>query len=122
MTLYSLVLFVHVTAVLALSATLSFEALSLFRLRHASSLSEIQRWMDPVPGLRWIAISSMVFILVSGIYLARQMSALGMAWPKVTIAALLLIGPFGALRSEEHTSELQSHSDLVCRLLLEKKK
>src|SRR5260221_5169560 len=27
-----------------------------------------------------------------------------------------------ASRSEEHTSELQSHSDLVCRLLLEKKK
>src|SRR5437773_3597434 len=26
------------------------------------------------------------------------------------------------LRSEEHTSELQSHHDLVCRLLLEKKK
>src|SRR5215211_8762625 len=28
----------------------------------------------------------------------------------------------GSARSEEHTSELQSHSDLVCRLLLEKKK
>src|SRR5438132_9899152 len=28
----------------------------------------------------------------------------------------------GVPRSEEHTSELQSHSDLVCRLLLEKKK
>src|SRR5947207_7824540 len=28
----------------------------------------------------------------------------------------------GGVRSEEHTSELQSHSDLVCRLLLEKKK
>src|SRR5260221_8820080 len=28
----------------------------------------------------------------------------------------------GLFRSEEHTSELQSHSDLVCRLLLEKKK
>src|SRR5947207_9636819 len=27
----------------------------------------------------------------------------------------------GRRRSEEHTSELQSHSDLVCRLLLEKK-
>src|SRR6266540_6041795 len=27
-----------------------------------------------------------------------------------------------AMRSEEHTSELQSHHDLVCRLLLEKKK
>src|SRR5437667_7913048 len=30
--------------------------------------------------------------------------------------------PGGANRSEEHTSELQSHHDLVCRLLLEKKK
>src|SRR2546427_5629172 len=28
----------------------------------------------------------------------------------------------GELRSEEHTSELQSQSNLVCRLLLEKKK
>src|SRR5438034_2538699 len=32
-----------------------------------------------------------------------------------------LVSVFGR-RSEEHTSELQSHSDLVCRLLLEKKK
>src|SRR5437588_8172102 len=33
----------------------------------------------------------------------------------------LNLATFG-MRSEEHTSELQSHSDLVCRLLLEKKK
>src|SRR5438034_6192221 len=31
-------------------------------------------------------------------------------------------GDLQDVRSEEHTSELQSHSDLVCRLLLEKKK
>src|SRR5690349_23808938 len=31
-------------------------------------------------------------------------------------------GDRGELRSEEHTSELQSRRDLVCRLLLEKKK
>src|SRR5437870_7376554 len=31
-------------------------------------------------------------------------------------------GSFGELRSEEHTSELQSRGHLVCRLLLEKKK
>src|SRR5260221_4270417 len=29
---------------------------------------------------------------------------------------------FSDLQKQEHTSELQSHSDLVCRLLLEKKK
>src|SRR2546428_1548050 len=33
-----------------------------------------------------------------------------------------LAAPNGLVRSEEHTSELQSRSDLVCRLLLEKKK
>src|SRR5436190_18576301 len=39
-------------------------------------------------------------------------------WPDlvITLAKQILE------RSEEHTSELQSHSDLVCRLLLEKKK
>src|SRR5438034_3569028 len=37
----------------------------------------------------------------------------------LTAAAVLVVTI--AARSEEHTSELQSHSDLVCRLLLEKK-
>src|SRR5260370_30271895 len=32
------------------------------------------------------------------------------------------VAKFGRARSEEHTSELQSHLNLVCRLLLEKKK
>src|SRR5438132_9514451 len=38
---------------------------------------------------------------------------------KIEVAAEMVGAMF---RSEEHTSELQSHSDLVCRLLLEKKK
>src|SRR5690606_31030392 len=33
-----------------------------------------------------------------------------------------VVGDFGDSRSEEHTSELQSRENLVCRLLLEKKK
>src|SRR5476649_2554624 len=37
--------------------------------------------------------------------------------PRSTVSRVL-----SGERSEEHTSELQSHSDLVCRLLLEKKK
>src|SRR5947207_4350815 len=37
------------------------------------------------------------------------------------ILFIRMTGNDSARRSEEHTSELQSHSDLVCRLLLEKK-
>src|SRR2546428_6343631 len=50
----------------------------------------------------------------------------GSAWafqPQGLGASQELRGQLGAgKRSEEHTSELQSRSDLVCRLLLEKKK
>src|SRR5690242_21199424 len=41
----------------------------------------------------------------------------------ITVVPLLRTEPTdGNMRSEEHTSELQSHVNLVCRLLLEKKK
>src|SRR5438132_2992820 len=38
------------------------------------------------------------------------------------VGAITMVLASPSMRSEEHTSELQSHSDLVCRLLLEKKK
>src|SRR5437667_408438 len=47
--------------------------------------------------------------------------------PNLMVLPLMVFEPSRAsqpstARSEEHTSELQSHHDLVCRLLLEKKK
>src|SRR5437773_8459978 len=39
----------------------------------------------------------------------------------LNLYAYVASDPLSAIRSEEHTSELQSHHDLVCRLLLEKK-
>src|SRR5438034_10512118 len=61
--------------------------------------------------------------------LGRMMDKMPNIYPEVA-AVLYDIGRqpraahdfFIKYRSEEHTSELQSHSDLVCRLLLEKKK
>src|SRR5947207_5176105 len=41
---------------------------------------------------------------------------------KIRQGPVTLVFSARSRRSEEHTSELQSHSDLVCRLLLEKKK
>src|SRR2546427_6088851 len=50
-----------------------------------------------------------------------QLAVAPIATPKTAISSLLdqLVR---TARSEEHTSELQSQSNLVCRLLLEKKK
>src|SRR5690242_21538603 len=63
---------------------------------------------------RGLASGVTTWLLVSGL-LARTVGITSTsAW--VTEIAL------AAARSEEHTSELQSHVNLVCRLLLEKKK
>src|SRR5256886_7825463 len=51
----------------------------------------------------------------------RNLAALGMRDVEVLDADALATDS-GARRSEEHTSELQSQSNLVCRLLLENKK
>src|SRR5699024_12450317 len=55
-----------------------------------------------------------------GIYGARQ-SASATRRPMWPLLRPSFDSSFNARRSEEHTSELQSRFDLVCRLLLEKK-
>src|SRR5260221_7155473 len=58
---------------------------------------------------------------------ARGRQPAGVLWLPSPARPIPACNPNGTARSafarsEEHTSELQSHSDLVCRLLLEKKK
>src|SRR2546421_7067444 len=55
------------------------------------------------------------------IFLSSRPWSLGKNWRMPRLQGLLL-KKIRLSRSEEHTSELQSRSDLVCRLLLEKKK
>src|SRR5688572_31287590 len=49
-------------------------------------------------------------------------TSLGKLGPSPGAGGLPVVGRNDPCRSEEHTSELQSQSNLVCRLLLEKKK
>src|SRR5690606_39996367 len=88
-------------AVIALSP----DRLSLFNYAHMPQLFKSQRHMDaaqmPAP--------------------AEKLAMLHGATDKLLAAGYLFIG-MDHFRSEEHTSELQSRENLVCRLLLEKKK
>lgn len=97
MTLYSIVLFVHIAAALSLFAALSIEVLSLFRLQRVSSLTEARQWIEPVPLLPWMTGGSGLVIFISGVYLAMRMQAFELAWLKVAILALLPMAPLGAL-------------------------
>src|SRR2546427_4157880 len=75
-----------------------------------------QRWQPRLPGLMLVGL-----IAAASLYLAELpwLQAHGLSALTVAIVAGIVIGN---TRSEEHTSELQSQSNLVCRLLLEKKK
>src|SRR3989449_5462847 len=54
---------------------------------------------------------------------AREATAdIGLAVMATTFSLVVIFVPVSFMRSEEHTSELQSRLHLVCRLLLEKKK
>src|SRR5438105_7227325 len=80
--------------------------------------------------LRWLLRAMFFFFndtATTEIYTLSLHDALPISWRTTSgITGLTLPGmieePFCSSRSEEHTSELQSRVDLVCRLLLEKKK
>jgi hypothetical protein len=44
-----------------------------------------------------LAVVSLVFLLLSGIFMTSQISGWALAWPRVAMGALLLIAPFGAV-------------------------
>src|SRR5260370_32337167 len=75
-----------------------FPYTTLFRSRGARAHSQAQSWIRRLQ----------VLIAGSALY--------------ALVVAVWVLSMWSQDRSEEHTSELQSHLNLVCRLLLEKKK
>ena len=123
MTLYSVLLYVHVVTALGVFAALALEAVTLFRLRQSEASAEVRAWIDLVPGLPQMTMATFVLLLLSGIYLTVQISGWTLAWPKLAMAALVLIGPFGAIsgrrmraiRNILHASN-PNESELIGRL------
>lgn len=102
MTLFAIVLYLHVLAAIGLFSTLGFEGLSLFHLRRAATLAEARLWIEPIPHLPLATAASGLIVLYSGVYLTMRMQSFNLAWPRVSLAALLLIAPLGALTGEAY--------------------
>src|SRR5947207_9180239 len=91
-----------------------FPYTTLFRSSISTPQPAARRYACPGPwgrlpkgAIMRLAFGAIVAVVLLGLYV-------------YAVAAATAI--VDCVRSEEHTSELQSHSDLVCRLLLEKKK
>jgi len=76
-------------------------------------------------GLKVALVLTFLYMLAEGIggWITNSLALIADAGHMLTdVAAMTLtLAAIWFARSEEHTSELQSHHDLVCRLLLEKK-
>src|SRR2546430_9760609 len=82
--------------------------------------------MSAIANLPSLPVTAVIFSLAAAVYTVTFAPATGS--PAAVRTTPVHAGADGELccasseRSEEHTSELQSQSNLVCRLLLEKKK
>src|SRR5204862_8089566 len=95
-------------------------ALHSFPTRRSSDLRSPRESVMVLPQLSDSRAAS------SSAFFSTRSASLNISRPR-SAASIVFHGPDSsacraAFRSEEHTSELQSRRDLVCRLLLEKKK
>src|SRR5690242_21526125 len=94
---------------------------TLFPTRRSSDLSA---YLEAARDYLIVADSIGQVLALSDV--ARSLNAVALERLSAPLDTLPLLPHSGVLslgtRSEEHTSELQSHVNLVCRLLLEKKK
>src|SRR3712207_7178265 len=78
----------------------------------------------PMPVLIMLALVALAALFLANTVLGRQIYAVGSNPRAARLSGIRVerVQLFTYVRSEEHTSELQSRQYLVCRLLLEKKK
>jgi hypothetical protein len=122
-TLYSAVLFVHVASALGVFAALSLEAVSLINLRRVTSASEARLWLEFAPGLTVLTAVSFLLLLLSGIFITTESSEWMLAWVRVAMGTLLLLGPLGAVTGRKMrairkacAANNRNGSDLIAKL------
>jgi hypothetical protein len=117
MTLYALILIIHVTATFILFAALATEALSLRHLRRAATVSEAQAWLAPWPGMHGYVALSGITILLTGVVLVLQEGAAKQAWPKVAATALVITVLLGAISGRRMRAIRRlDHAEMISRL------
>ena len=90
MTIYSVVLFIHVVSAIGLFIALAAEGAVVFRIRSAQSVDETRFFIRVFQRLRIVAIPSFLGVLVGGLYLASKWGR-GILWIPLALGATLLI-------------------------------
>jgi hypothetical protein len=97
MNLYIAILVIHAIAVLVLTAALTMETWTLFQLRRTMRPADVRLWVGTLQPVAIAAISSLVIIFVTGVWLTDSLHARAFAWPRVAVLEILLFALLGAI-------------------------
>jgi len=117
MTPYSIAVFLHVVAMLGLFVALGAEWLLLSKILLAADTAEARALVRASAILPVVALSSLAFILLTGIYLAAKAKAWTMPWIQVSLGAIVLMGVIGGIagrrmRAMRKRAANESHTSL----------
>jgi hypothetical protein len=107
MTIYSVVLFLHVVSAIGLFVALAAEGAILFRIRSAQSAEEARFFIGAFHRIRVIAIPAFLGILVGGLFLTLKYGG-GTFWIPSALGATFLIMLVGGIVTGRKMSRLRS--------------
>src|SRR5207249_6040788 len=131
MTRFTIAVFLHLVGMVGLFFGYGLEWVTSSLLRRSTNAEEVRAWLRIYRLSLPISGPGLLLLILSGGYFASITESMKQGWLVASLLAIVFALGIGfvfilprvrMLRSEEHTSELQSRFDLVCRLLLEKKK
>ncbi len=97
MTLYSLMLFLHIASVLCLFGSNALEVVALFRLRRAQTTTQVSEWMAVMGVIEKVPPLSAVGVLLSGLFMTFSVWGWSQGWIDLALVLVLLLGVMGAL-------------------------
>lgn len=97
MSFYTLVLFAHILGALGLFVVVSFQWISIIRLRRARTVEQVREWSSLSGGAERVEQVSGLLVLGAGIYMATTLEAWRVAWVLVSLVTFLTIATLAAV-------------------------
>ena len=100
--LYTIALFIHIVGVLGLFTCIALELASLFGLRRAQLLEEVQAWTSLHQVIAWAFPLAALLTLGAGLFLALDAWGWKVPWIDVAFFAFIAMGLLGRLNTSRH--------------------
>src|SRR6266487_992923 len=95
---YPLALYLHIVGAMGLFVVLALEWLAVSRLRRARARDEARSWMSIMAPLRWVALISMVVVLLPGVFMAGTRWNMP-GWTQAAVVGMVAIAVQGGILS-----------------------